>query len=80
MTREDKIKQKIKRNACVLENWHESITKYYVLNSKETKTLMHCYTKESDEAKKIEIRNVIVLGTLEYVYQFLKQSIFINII
>lgn len=80
MTKEDKLKRKIKRNEYVLEQWHKSITKYYVLSSKEAKKLMHCYTRESDENKKTEIRNVIVLGTLEYVYQFLRQSIFINII
>ena len=41
---------------------------------------MRLFLNEKDEKKKSEIRNVIVLGTLEHIYQFLKQSIFINII
>ena len=70
----------IVNNREALEKWHESIAKYYVLSPKEAKQLMRLFLNEKDEKNKIEIRNVIVLGTLEYIYQFLKQSIFINII
>ncbi len=77
---EEKINKKIIDNQRKLEQWHKSINKYNVYCSQEAKKLMRCYTNEMDEDKKIKIRNDIVLGTLEYVYQFLKQSIFINII
>ena len=75
-----KIDKKWQRNSNILEQWHVSITKYYVLSSKEAKQLMRLFLNEKDEKKKCEIRNVIVLGTLEYVYQFLKQSIFVHLI
>ena len=75
-----KIDKKWQRNSNILEQWHVSITKYYVLSPREAKQLMRLFLNEKDEKKKIEIRNVIVLGTLEYVYQFLKQSVFVNLI
>ncbi len=75
-----KIDKKFQHNSKILEQWHASITKYYVLSPREAKQLMRLFLNEKDEKKKVGIRNVIVLGTLEYIYQFLKQSVFINLI
>lgn len=74
------LAKKLNENINILERWHQSISKYPILDIMDVRSLIKEYINETDETKKINIRNKIVLGTQEYVYRFLKESIFIPII
>ena len=76
----EKLVKKVERNRKILEDWHKSISAYAVLSTPEIKALIKSYLIATDEEEKVKIRNNIVLGTLEYLYQYLKNSIFMNLI
>ena len=68
----EKLVKKVERNRKILEDWHKSISAYAVLSTPEIKALIKSYLIATDEEEKVKIRNNIVLGTLEYLYQYLK--------
>lgn len=72
--REEKINKKLAYYDEILERWYDSIMFTPMLDSRTIKKNLRKYYQETDTRKRETIKEDIIMGTLPYVYHFIKKS------